>query len=72
MAARGMIAQGMMWEKVVLDAMAEGTWRSPAATAAERSKILNGRPSPLAVRADSWNTYCISASPYVCQIAPMP
>eukprot|EP00974_Lingulodinium_polyedra_P019593 1893353-Lingulodinium_polyedra.AAC.1 len=60
MAAREALAQGARWERASLDAIAEGTWRNPATTTVERSKLLTVRPSALAVRAASWNTYCVS------------
>eukprot|EP00974_Lingulodinium_polyedra_P072409 7007832-Lingulodinium_polyedra.AAC.1 len=62
----------MMWERAALDAIAEGTWRSPATTTTERSKILNNRPSPLSMRADNWNTYCISTIPTCARSRPCP
>eukprot|EP00974_Lingulodinium_polyedra_P065187 6302369-Lingulodinium_polyedra.AAC.1 len=60
MAAREALVQGVRWERASLDAIAEGTWRNPATSTAERSRLLTIRPSALAVRAASWNTYCIS------------
>eukprot|EP00974_Lingulodinium_polyedra_P103782 10045242-Lingulodinium_polyedra.AAC.1 len=59
-----------MWTSPSLEIVATGTWKKPATTVSSRTMLLLQHPSSFIVRAEHWNTYCVSLIPFPSQITP--